>query len=70
MRKKLPLYIPTIIVGAELGSVLDPLYYLQALIYGHIANRGWSRYSDKVKDVLGMESHNKVIKSIADEGTS
>ena len=73
IRKKLPLYIPTIIVGvATVGSVIGSTvlsHKAQASLISMatIANRGWSRYSDKVKDVLGMESHNKVIKSIADE---
>lgn len=66
-------YIPSMIVGmVTLGSIigsniLNHKAQLSLISMATIADRGYRKYKHKVKDILGMDVHNEIVKSMSDD---
>jgi len=70
-RQIAPVYIPTLIVGvATIASTISSTLLsrkTEASLAGMalIADQGWRRYKNKVKDVLGLDKHGEILSSIS-----
>ena len=73
LKAELPAYVPAIAVGGATVASIVASHILNkraevSLIAGAtMLDQGWRRYSDKVKKVLGIESHNKVVSALAED---
>lgn len=70
---QLPAYVPAIAVGgATIASIFASHFLSKRAEASLIASatlleQGWRRYQYKVKDVLGIDSHKKVLSSLAED---
>jgi len=70
-RQIAPIYIPAIIVGAATmastvsSTIISRKTEASLASMALLADRGWRRYKNKVKEVLGIETHKDILDSIA-----
>lgn len=73
IKAQLPAYIPAIAVGGATVASIFASHFLSKraeaslIASATLLEQGWRRYQYKVKDVLGIDSHKKVLSSLAED---
>lgn len=73
IKKVLPLYIPSIVAGtATVASIVGSTIMSQKaqasiMSMAVVADQGWRRYKNQIKEKLGLDTHKDILKNIARE---